>query len=102
MGIFLIAGFFVVSLVMAILMAIATFQQYAPSALESLTAYGQHNNDMQGQRSTVKIYQTPQAVISAKPKRKTAILSVITSAQSGKNEADSGDIDNIANLPIAA
>lgn len=102
MGIFLIAGFFVVSLVMAILMAIATFQQYAPSALENLTAYGQHNNDMQGQRNTVKIYQTPQAVISAKPKRQAAILSVVISAQSDKNEADADNVNNMAILPIAA
>jgi hypothetical protein len=102
MGIFLIAAFFVASLSVAILMAIDTFQQYIFSALENLTAYGALTNGTQAHRSRVKIYQTPQAVISAKPKRKAATLSVVTSAQVNNAKASANNLSEIATLPIAA
>lgn len=71
MGIFLVAGFFGAALAVAIIFAVKTMQQYAPSAINNIVAY---RNDMP--HSGVKVYQQAQERIAPQnmPNRKFADL----------------------------
>lgn len=110
MGIFLIAGFFMVSLAIAIFMAISTYQHYARTTLDNIDAYNALLSGKHIRKSGVKIYQTPQPEISTRPMVKNDKFSVISASHiiSGNSNAKKAPVlmasyTNIpANLPIAA
>lgn len=100
MEILFIAGFFVVSLTMAFVMAIATLRQYTPSVTENFAAYNALSNNTHIGRSGIKVSQTPQAKIIPAPISRTVIFSVVRSSSSKRDNP--ANIGNEVNLQIAA